>query len=46
VITGQSPVMQARLITRISENDWHNKVLFETDLPELEGADQIEPFKF
>jgi len=46
VISGQSPVMQARLITRISENDWHDKVLFETDLPELEGAIQVEPFKF
>ncbi len=46
VITGQSPAMQARLITRISENDWHDKVLFETDLPELEGAAQVEPFKF
>ena len=46
VITGQSPVMQARLITRIAENDWHDKVLFETDLPELEGATQVEPFKF
>ncbi len=46
VISGQSPVMQARLITRISENDWHDEVLFETDLPELEGAIQVEPFKF
>ncbi len=46
VISGQSPVMQARLITRISENDWYDKVLFETDLPELEGAAQVEPFKF
>jgi protein-L-isoaspartate(D-aspartate) O-methyltransferase len=46
VISGQSPVMQARLITRISDNDWHDKVLFETDLPELEGAAQVEPFKF
>lgn len=46
VITGQSPAMEAKLITRISENDWHDKVLFETDLPELEGATQIEAFKF
>jgi protein-L-isoaspartate(D-aspartate) O-methyltransferase len=46
MITGQSPVMQARLITRIAENDWHDKVLFETDLPELEGAAQVEPFIF
>jgi len=46
VISGQSPVMQARLMTRISDNDWHDKVLFETDLPELEGVTQVEPFKF
>ena len=46
VITGQSPAMEARLITRISEYDWRDKVLFETDLPELEGAVQVEPFKF
>lgn len=46
VITGQSPVMQARLITRTSEIDWLDEVLFETDLPELEGATQIERFKF
>lgn len=46
VITGQSPVMEARLIRRISENDWQNEVLFETDLPALEGATQLEAFKF
>ena len=46
VITGQSPVMEARLIKRISENDWHNEVLFETDLPALEGVTQVEAFKF
>jgi len=46
VITGQSPVMEARLIRRISENDWQDEVLFETDLPALEGATQIEAFTF
>jgi len=45
-ITGSSPIMEARLIKRISENDWHNEILFETDLPELEGATQIEQFTF
>ena len=45
-ITGQSPVMEARLIKRVAENEWYNKILFETDLPELEGATQIETFKF
>jgi len=46
VITGQSPVMEARLIRRISENDWQDEVLFETDLPALEGATQVEAFTF
>ena len=46
VITGQSPVMEARLIRRISEDDWQDEVLFETDLPALEGATQIEAFTF
>ena len=45
-ITGQSPAMEARLIKRVAENEWYNKILFETDLPELEGATQIETFKF
>ena len=46
VITGQSPVMEAKLIKRLSENEWRTEVLFETDLPELEGASQLEPFIF
>lgn len=46
VITGQSPVMEAMLITRLSEGEWDTEVLFETDLPELEGVSQPEPFKF
>ena len=45
-ITGSSPVMEARLIKRISESDWSNEILFETDLPELEGATQVEQFTF
>ena len=45
-ITGQSPVMEARLIKHTSENEWKNEILFETDFPELEGATQLEIFKF
>ncbi len=45
-ITGQSPAMEAKLIKRLSENEWSTEILFETDLPELEGASQVEPFKF
>lgn len=37
VIVGQSPVMQALLITRVSESEWTTQSLFETDLPRLGG---------
>ena len=45
-VTGQPPAMEAKLIKRISENDWHDEVLFETDLPQLVGAVQVETFTF
>ena len=35
VIVGQSPVMQALLITRAGSNEWSTQSLFETDLPAL-----------
>jgi protein-L-isoaspartate(D-aspartate) O-methyltransferase len=35
VILGQSPVMQALLITRIGDTEWTTESLFETDLPRL-----------
>ncbi len=44
VIVGESPVMEASLITRIGENEWHTEALFETDLPALIGADLPPPF--
>jgi len=37
VIVGQSPVMEALLITRVSESEWTTQSLFETDLPRLGG---------
>ena len=37
VIVGNSPVMQALLITRVSETEWTTQSLFETDLPRLAG---------
>ena len=45
-ITGSSPAMEAKLIKRVSENDWQSEILFETDLLELEGATQVEQFTF
>jgi len=38
VICGQSPVMEALLITRVSASEWTRESLFETDLPRLRQA--------
>ncbi len=38
VICGESPVMDARLITRVGESDYRTDSLFETDLPYLVNA--------
>ena len=35
VICGHSPVMQALLIRRVSDDEWTRQSLFETDLPRL-----------
>ncbi len=35
VIVGDSPVMEALLITRVGESEWSTQSLFETDLPRL-----------
>jgi len=45
-IVGQSPVMQVLLITRVSETEWSNKYLFETDFPALINAEQPSAFVF
>ncbi len=37
VIVGHSPVMEALLITRVADNEWTTRSLFETDLPRLAG---------
>ncbi len=38
VIVGNNPVMEATLITRISDTEWSRESLFETSLPALAGA--------
>lgn len=35
IVVGQSPVMQALLLTRVGESEWTTQSLFETDLPRL-----------
>ena len=35
IIVGQSPAMEALLITRVGDSEWTTQSLFETDLPRL-----------
>ena len=44
VIVGDSPVMQALLITRVGEDEWTRETLFETDLPALLNAPEPQRF--
>ena len=46
VIIGESPAMEARIITRQTDSDFSSEGLFETDLPALIGAKQKETFTF
>ncbi len=45
-VLGQSPAMHATIVSRLSENDWQAKQLFETDLKALLNAEQKDPFIF
>lgn len=46
VITGESPAMEARLMTRQDVTEWSVESLFETDMPELVHAAQDPKFEF
>ena len=35
MVVGEAPVMEAKLIERTNDHDWHTISLFETDLPSL-----------
>ncbi len=45
-IIGNEPAMEATLITRLSENDWQNKILFETIAPRLVHGNTAQQFEF
>lgn len=45
-IVGQSPVMEVLLITRVGEDQWSSRQLFETDFPALSNAEQPPAFHF
>jgi protein-L-isoaspartate(D-aspartate) O-methyltransferase len=44
VILGESPVMEATIITREGEREWLQEGLFETDLPALLHAPRPQRF--
>lgn len=46
VISGESPAMEARLLTRLDVTEWTVESLFETDLPRLVNAEQDPKFEF
>ena len=45
-IVGQSPVMEAQLVTRITEASYDSRGLFETELPPLRNAPAPSAFAF
>ncbi len=45
-VIGRLPVMQAILITRVSETQWTSEYLFETDIPSLIGMQPSNSFVF
>jgi len=46
VVTGDSPAMEARLLTRLTVTEWAEESLLETDLPRLVNADSPPEFEF
>jgi protein-L-isoaspartate(D-aspartate) O-methyltransferase len=46
MVVGESPVMEAILVQRVSEQSWSREILFETDLGALLNAPQPNRFTF
>ena len=46
VVTGDSPAMEAKLMTRVGVTEWSVESLFETDLPRLVNAEKAPEFEF
>jgi len=43
---GESPSMQATLITRTATKGWTTECLFETEITSLIGAERTKEFEF
>jgi len=46
VVCGEAPVMHAKLITRVSEHDWSEENILETELAPLENSVKEAEFEF
>jgi protein-L-isoaspartate(D-aspartate) O-methyltransferase len=46
IVVGQSPLMRAMLFTRVSENNWIEETLFETEIDALANSHESEKFIF
>ncbi len=46
VVVGEHPIMEAQLIRRLSQTEWHTESLFETRLPTLHNVPETEAFVF
>jgi len=46
VVCGESPAMEARLLTRVGVSEWREESLFETDLDRLVNAEPEPDFEF
>ena len=46
VVVGEAPIMEARLVRRLSEKAWTSESLFETVIDPLRNARRLEEFSF
>ncbi|MBS1199907.1 MAG: protein-L-isoaspartate(D-aspartate) O-methyltransferase [Proteobacteria bacterium] len=46
VVVGRAPVMEARLVTRVADDQWVSETLFETVIPPMINALQPDAFRF
>jgi protein-L-isoaspartate(D-aspartate) O-methyltransferase len=46
VVVGEEPIMEARLVRRLSEDTWTSESLFETIIDPLRNATRPEEFRF
>jgi protein-L-isoaspartate(D-aspartate) O-methyltransferase len=46
VVVGEAPIMEARLVRRLSEDTWTSESLFETMIDPLRNASRPEEFSF